>query len=144
MDVFFVLEVFAVGILCLQKQNPSGIPTWLADRYHTAAINAVNAAGLPGDVDGVQVLLLMGLYAYHHPINWAAWKIIGVAVRLAVELGLHADPSSAEIDFLALDTMRRTFWVAYSMDRSISVSLNTPPCLSDGAITAKVLGIECL
>jgi hypothetical protein len=122
----------------MQKKDPSRIPIWLADRYHNTATKALSKAGLPNEVEGVQALLLIGQYSYQHPTLWAVWKTSGAALRLAVELGLHEDRSSDTLDLLTLDTMRRTFWVAYAMDRNIAMNLGMPSCLSDGAITAKV------
>lgn len=141
--VFFVFEVFAVALLTIQKQDPSRIPASLADRYHRTAVRALNEAGLPSDVEGVQALLLVGQYCYHHPTVWAVWKTVGAALRLAVELELHKEPSSKDVDVLTLDTMRRTFWVAYAMDRNISIALSMPSCLSDGTITAQVCMSLC-
>lgn len=138
--VFFVLEVFAVALLIMQKQDPSRISIWLADRYHKAALSALNMASIPNDVEGIQALLLVAQYSYHHPTVWAAWRTVGAALRLAVELGLHEDVSTG-LDFLALDTRRRTFWVAYAMDRNLSVGMSMPSCLSDGAISAQVRGL---
>ncbi|KND88395.1 Positive regulator of purine utilization [Tolypocladium ophioglossoides CBS 100239] len=135
--VFFVLEALAVALLSMHKRDPSRIPTWLADRYHETAILALMETGLPTGVEGVQALLLVGQYSYHHPTCWVVWKIVGAAVRLAVELGLHQDHSAEQLDALTLDTMRRTFWVAYGMDRNISITMSLPPCLPDGAISAQ-------
>ncbi|RJE25141.1 Transcription factor [Aspergillus sclerotialis] len=135
--VFFVTEVFAVAILSLQKQDPSKIPTWLADRYHATAIRALSQGGLPNNVEGVQALLLIGQFFYHHPNRWPVWKTIGAALRLAVELGLHQDPPTGALDFLTLDIMRRTFWVGYAMDKNISVAMDMPSSISDGVISAK-------
>ncbi|KAK7216703.1 hypothetical protein V2G26_004706 [Clonostachys chloroleuca] len=138
MAVFFVYEVFAVALMVMQKQDPSKIPTFIADRYHRTALSALNEVGLPTDVEGIQALLLVAQYSYHHPTAWAVWKTIGAALRLAVELCLHQDAELLEdIDALKLDTMRRVFWVAYSMDRSVAVTLSLPSCLSDGAINTK-------
>ncbi|KAM0541587.1 hypothetical protein ACHAPJ_013189 [Fusarium lateritium] len=130
--VFFVLEVFAIALLSMQEA--ARIPTWVTDRYHTTAVAALNAAGLPNNVEGVQALVLIGQYSYHHPIAWATWKTIGAALRLAVELGLHQDPVKKP-DPLTLDVRRRTFWVAYMMDRNISVALTMPIFLSDGVVS---------
>ena len=138
MAIFFVIEVFAVAILSLQKQDPSRIPTWLADRYHATAIRALSKGGLPNNVEGVQALLLIGQFFYHHPARWPVWKTTGAALRLAVELGLHQDPPRGTLDFLTIDTMRRTFWVGYAMDKNISVALDMPSSISDGVISAKV------
>ncbi|KAF4816979.1 Positive regulator of purine utilization [Colletotrichum siamense] len=132
--LFFVLEVFAAALLSMSKNDPARIPIWLADRYHKTAIAALIEAGLPADVEGVQALLLVGQFYYLHPTLWVVWNTVGAAIRLAVELGLHQDPSPEDVDALTLDTRRRTFWVAYAMDRNISVALNMPSCLSDGAI----------
>ncbi|VUC21236.1 unnamed protein product [Clonostachys rosea] len=136
--VFFVLEVFAVALLTMQKQDPARIPTSVADRYHQGALSALMEAGLPEDVEGVQALLLIGQFYYFHPTLWTVWNTVGAAFRLAVELGLHLDPATPDSpDPLTLDTRRRTFWVAYSMDRNISISQGLPTCLSDGAIDVK-------
>lgn len=136
--VFFVFEVFAVALMIMQKNQPSRVPTSLADGYHKTAVKALNEAGLPDGVDGVQALLLVGQYSYHHPTMWAVWKTVGAALRLSVEQGLHKDPAFDKLDALTVDTMRRTFWVAYAMDRNISFALKLPSCLSDGAISTKV------
>lgn len=136
--LFFVLEAFAVALLSMQKRNPSRIPSWLADRHHRLAIRALLGAGLPNDVEGVQALLLVGQFYYLHPTLWSVWNTVGAALRLAVELGLHQDPPSGKLDALSLDTRRRTFWVAYSMERNISIAKAMPSCLSDGAIDVEV------
>lgn len=141
--IFFVFEVFAVALLMLQKKDPSRIPISLADRYHQTALRALVEAGLPNDLEGVQSLLLLAQYSYHHPTAWTVWKTIGAALRLAVEVGLHRDPPPGTMDPLTLDSWRRTFWVAYAMDRNLSIALGLPLCLSDGAITAKVCGRSC-
>ena len=138
MAIFFVFGVFAVAILSMQKQDPSSIPTWLADRYHRTAVRALQDTGLPSSIQGVQALLLLAQYSYHHPTLWSVWNTVGAALRLAVELRLHEDPAPDTMDALALDTRRRTFWVAYSMDRNLSTSLALPTCLSDGAISVEV------
>ncbi|OJJ50365.1 hypothetical protein ASPZODRAFT_13449 [Penicilliopsis zonata CBS 506.65] len=137
MAVFFVFEVFAIGLLSMQKQDPAAIPSWLADRYHTTALSALSEIGVPNTVQGVQALLLLGQYSYHHPTLRAVAKTISSALRLAVDLRLHEDHSAAGLDFFTLDTMRRTFWVAYAMDRNISMVLGVPSCLSDGVISAQ-------
>ena len=140
--VFFVLEVFAVALIRVQKQDPSRMSTWLADRYHRTALSALSLASLPDGVQGVQALLLVAQYSYLHPNPWDAWRAVGAALRLAVELGLHQEGING-LDPLAIDTRRRTFWVAYSMDRNLSAAMSMPYGLSDGAISTKVYGSFC-
>lgn len=137
MAVFFVLEVFAIALLRMQKQDPSRVSMWLANRYHKTALRALAMASLPNNVEGVQALLLIALHSYYHPTFWAAWKTVGAALRLAAELGLHEDNADG-LDPLSLDTRRRVFWVAYSMDRNLCAAMSMPSGLSDGAISAQV------
>lgn len=137
MAIFFVFEVLAVALLVLQKQDPFKTPTLLADRYHRTAVLALGETGVPHELEGVQALLLIGQYSHYHPTAWSSWKIVSQAMRLGVELGLHQDPPD-ELNFLQQDTIRRVFWVAYSMDRNLSTTMNLPCCLPDGAITTRV------
>lgn len=137
--VFFVLEVFAIALLSLQKQDPSSVSTCLADRYHRTALEALSLTSISSDVQGVQALLLVAQYSYLHPNFWATWRTVGAALRLAAELGLHQDMTNG-FDALALDIRRRTFWVAYSMDRNLSIAMSLPFGLSDGVISSLVRG----
>lgn len=137
-SVFIVLEVFAIALLVLQKQDPERIPTSLASRYHHTALAALDRVGLAQNVEGVQALLLTSQYCYHHPEMLTVWSTVGAALRLAVELGLHVDPPLGSLDSIELDIRRRTLWTAYAMDRNISIALGLPTCLADGAISADV------
>lgn len=135
---FFVNIVLALGLLTLQKQNPARFPTLMSDHYYQMAVRTLEDGALPNDVEGVQALLLMAQFAYMHPVNFGGWNMIGLALRRAVELRLHEDPPAGSLDCLTLDTMRRTFWVAYSLDRNVAIATGRPTCLSDTAITAQV------
>jgi hypothetical protein len=135
---FFVFAVFAVAIVIRKKRDPFGASITVADRYHKMALQFYQAAVLPNDLSAVQAALLLAKYSYHHPTIWDVWKPIGVALRLAIELGLHRDQETTETDALVLDMKRRVFWVAYTMDRGVAIGLNMPLGISDGAITTKV------
>jgi hypothetical protein len=69
------------------------------EEYHASAIvhleSILNSSGgsghIGGDLEGLQAVLLLASFALLRPIPPGLWYIIGVAVRLAVDLGLHAD-----------------------------------------------------
>jgi hypothetical protein len=134
---FTVLQVFAVALLVLQKQDPSKMSTSLSDRYHRVALMALDLTGLPPGIEGVQFLLLESQYCYHHSETLTVWSTVGAALRLAVEIGLHKDPTE-DVSATDLDVRRRVFWTAYAMDRNISIARNLPTCLADGAISVEV------
>jgi hypothetical protein len=135
---FFVYMVLGIALLTLQKHDATGVSTSLCERYRDAAIRCLGTGGELSSLEGVQSLLLLSQYSYLHPYNFEPWAAIGTALRLAIELGLHRDPPSGTVDPLTLDTRRRVFWVAYSMDRTLATVLNRPVCLSDGVIDVQV------
>ncbi|OKL62197.1 hypothetical protein UA08_02324 [Talaromyces atroroseus] len=135
--VAYSFLVFAVALLTLQKHDATGVPTSLCERYYATALRSLDDIGLPADIEGIQILLLIAQYSSLHPSVFSTWKTIGMAVRLAVELGLHQEAPAGKFDPLTLDTRRRVFWVVYSMDRTVGSILNRPFCLSDGAITTQ-------
>lgn len=68
----------------------------------------------------VQALLLLAVYTFHHPasdIN--LWQITGMAMRIAVELGLHRwsrfEPERVSAQGFWM--RQRVFWAAYVLDR---------------------------
>ncbi|KAH8169004.1 fungal specific transcription factor domain-containing protein [Sarocladium implicatum] len=136
--VFFVFEVMAIGILLKHTRDPLTSPLYLAQQYHELAASALDTLGVPPTVEGVQALVLLAQYLYHHPTFEGVWSAVGVSLRYAVELNLHQEPPSVMTsDPLTVDTMRKAFWVAYMLDRNVSRGLCKPMFLPDGAITVK-------
>lgn len=79
----------------------------------------------------LQAVLLLAGFALLRPVAPGLWYIVGVAVRLAVDLGLHFD------DGLAVDGSGDTFGVAKTED----IVMETSDCLLEGcALDEKVRG----
>lgn len=135
---FFAFIVYAIALLTLQKHDSVKVSTSLCERYFASALQSLDAAGLPSDIEGVQALLLISLYSYLHPNAFQPWRTLGMAMRHAISLGLHMDLPSEKTDPLTLDTRRRVFWVAYAMDRTVSNVLRRPFAISDGSINCQV------
>lgn len=135
---FFVNMLFALGSLTLQQHDPAKYPTLISDQYYRTASAALETFDCLDRVESVQALLLRAQFAYYHPLRLGGWNIIGLAMRRAVELRMHEDPAADDMDYVQKDTIRRTFWVAYSLDRNVAVATGRPMSLSDGAITTKV------
>lgn len=148
------------------------------EEYHASAIvhleSCLSSAGSIDRVDGfgggleeLQAVLLLAGFALLRPVAPGLWYIIGVAVRLAVDLGLHyedgkdidvgleeapADPK-IESDAAALrrersirergrrewvrDFRRRLWWCTYSFDRLVSTCVGRPFGITDQVITTE-------
>lgn len=58
----------------------------------------------------------------------------GLAIRFAIDLGMHRKPYSPVKSLLKREMKKRIFWSAYILDRNISVSLGRPFCIQDREI----------
>ena len=132
------------------------------EEFHSAAISHLDsflgsAAAMDGGGGGLEelqaVLLLAGL-ALLRPVAPGLWYIIGVAVRLAVDLGLHLEDAEPESDpALSIsvpekanstsagrkqwtkDLRRRLWWCVFSFDRLVSSCVGRPFGINDQMTT---------
>ena len=136
------------------------------EEYHASAIVHLEAVlnGSSSDssvligieLEELQAVLLLAGFALLRPVPPGLWYIIGVAVRLAIDLGLHADDggesSSSSVltkstngrrdvpseqmsqtdakdkgrRFYISDFRRRLWWCVYSFDRLVSSVVGRP------------------
>ncbi|KAK3688502.1 fungal-specific transcription factor domain-containing protein [Podospora appendiculata] len=128
------------------------------EEYHASAIVHLEAClGSGGGLEELQAVLLLANFALLRPVPPGLWYIIGVAVRLAVDLGLHYEDGK-DIDAGLVDTAsqqgasqgrergrreyvrdlrRRLWWCTYSFDRLVSVCVGRPFGISDQVITTE-------
>ncbi|KAK5699058.1 hypothetical protein LTR97_006707 [Elasticomyces elasticus] len=134
------------------------------EHYHSAAImhldsflgSTAAAEGSGGGLEELQAVLLLAGLALLRPVAPGLWYIIGVAVRLAVDLGLHSEELDAPLDdhdpTLASsesavgslgrrqwtrDMKRRLWWCTYSFDRLVSTCVGRPFGVSDQVVTTE-------
>lgn len=84
------------------------------------AMNQAEDVIRPGTIAGIQSILLLAQYSLFDPQHFRSWYLVGMAVRVAVDLGLHQDPpldvqSASE----QLDLRRRVFHCVYCLDRYV-------------------------
>ncbi|KAL4811183.1 fungal-specific transcription factor domain-containing protein [Aspergillus unguis] len=90
----------------------------------------------PGNLVGIQAILLLAQYSIVDPSHFRTWYLVGMAARVLVDLGLHQDhhaeavPSSPEHQ----DLRRRVFHCVYSLDRATSASLDRTFSFSDNSV----------
>ncbi|WKT45708.1 hypothetical protein QSH57_010582 [Fusarium oxysporum f. sp. vasinfectum] len=123
------------------------------EEYHASAIVHLESclSNSGGGLEVLQAVLLLANFALLRPVPPGLWYIIGVAVRLAVDLGLHYE-DDREIDSLpnekngaqtrgkklwVRDMRRRLWWCTYSLDRLVSTCVGRPFGVSDQVITTE-------
>lgn len=142
------------------------------EEYHASAIVHLEAvlsgsstdssSPVGNDLEELQAVLLLAGFALLRPVPPGLWYIIGVAVRLAIDLGLHADDggdashivkgSNGRHGSLAIprsvvdlkdkgkrayvtDFRRRLWWSVYSFDRLVSSVVGRPFGFPDSFVT---------
>ncbi|KAI1505290.1 fungal-specific transcription factor domain-containing protein [Biscogniauxia marginata] len=138
------------------------------EEYHASAIIHLEAclSNSGGGLEELQAVLLLANFALLRPVPPGLWYIVGVAMRLAVDLGLHyEDGKDIEFDLgdpmnitkadpngdksreaharergrreYVRDLRRRLWWCTYSLDRLVSVCVGRPFGVSDQVITTE-------
>ncbi|KAL4893784.1 fungal-specific transcription factor domain-containing protein [Aspergillus ambiguus] len=140
------------------------------EEYHASAIIHLESflgASSPdgfGALEELQAVLLLASFALLRPVAPGLWYIVGVAMRLAVDLGLHYEdnagidsagdeglnpPKSDDKAAPRIDTRergrrewvrdlrRRLWWCVYSFDRLVSCCVGRPFGISDQAISTE-------
>ncbi|KAG6008380.1 hypothetical protein E4U21_004584 [Claviceps maximensis] len=150
--------------LSLNRPRPACQP----EEYHASAVvHLEECLGTSGSyLEVLQAVLLLANFALLRPVPPGLWYITGVAVRLAVDLGLHQEdgldaeiiPSDADAGSGATqpaemkesnnqdggrrlwirDLRRRLWWCTYTFDRLVSTCVGRPFGVSDEVITTKL------
>ena len=147
------------------------------EEYHASAIvhleyclsspsSVDRVDGFGGGLEELQAVLLLAGFALLRPVAPGLWYIIGVAVRLAVDLGLHyedgkdidtgleadevkgKDTDSARMQrersarergrrVWVRDFRRRLWWCTYSFDRLVSTCVGRPFGITDQVVTTE-------
>ncbi|KAF2129692.1 hypothetical protein P153DRAFT_340820 [Dothidotthia symphoricarpi CBS 119687] len=134
---FKIFMIMAIALQVLNRTD-SSISITRSDAFFSAASRILltdSANLLTGDLEHMEILLLMIQYSSFSSSPAGTWHIIGLATRLAVDLGLHDEPPHRlRLDPLALDRRRRIFWATYTFERNLCAVLGRPVSIPDEAI----------
>ncbi|KAJ5823750.1 hypothetical protein N7447_006090 [Penicillium robsamsonii] len=87
-----------------------------------------------GSILFVEVLCYVAYYMQNLNRRDAAFLYIGLALRMAISLGLHQEVSNPSISEGDRNRRRRAWWSVYSLDRLLSVKSGNPITIHDGDI----------
>lgn len=133
------------------------------EEYHSSAIvhlesflgSSPAAEGVGGGMEELQAVLLLAGLALLRPVAPGLWYIIGVAVRLSIDLGLHFEDIDLELDSRAThpdvamsndglgrkqwtrDLRRRLWWCVFNLDRLVASCVGRPVSFSETVVTTE-------
>lgn len=99
--------------------------------YFTCALELLPDVHEEGTILFVETLALVGYFMQNLNRRDAAFLYIGMALRMAITLGLHQEAAHLDLDQAAKEHRRRVWWSVYSLDRIHSVNSGNPITVYD-------------
>jgi len=90
------------------------------------------------DLLAVQALLGMAIILQGTPNPSPALTLLATAIRLAYNLDLNRQKDNTEFGEIETEQRRRVFWIAYLLDKDISLRLDQPPLINNDDVDAKL------
>ena len=84
-----------------------------------------------GNLALVQALLLLSNYTQKRDRPNTGWNYLGLAVRMALSLGLHKEFPKWKITCLQREIRRRVWWGVYIFDSGASITFGRPILLPE-------------
>ncbi|RDW63307.1 hypothetical protein BP6252_10852 [Coleophoma cylindrospora] len=129
--------IMALGAIHQKSLVDDAIPaTCLAAKFFTRAMAKLDYILLWDGIEGLQVVLLLSMYASYRPSGSSQWHLLGIAMRICVDIGLHRQNRHWNFTPTQWDIRRRLFWTTYAMDRMVCFNIGRPSTLLDDHIDA--------
>ncbi|KAL7907628.1 fungal-specific transcription factor domain-containing protein [Trichoderma velutinum] len=86
----------------------------------------------------IQIIVLISIYSSYGSIGSSQWQLAGLAMRMAVETGLHCTPKTSNQSDSAKDESNRLFWTIYVVEISLAYNLGRPPSIGEEHIASEL------
>ncbi|KAF5312732.1 hypothetical protein D9619_003616 [Psilocybe cf. subviscida] len=135
---FFIWLMYATGARLLQSSPLPGLPP--PEVYYAKAMEYLDTIVTLHNLANIQAFLLLAVYSLRRTEGPSVWHLVGIALRLSVELGLHrkAGHQAWLRDPYTVELRRRIFWSVYGLDRFIALTMGRPLGIQDADIDVEV------
>ncbi|EXJ56967.1 hypothetical protein A1O7_07311 [Cladophialophora yegresii CBS 114405] len=108
-----------------------------SEMYYKRAYGLFNEKpqnGAGASVELVILLLLMGQYLQGTQKSVQTWKMHGLAVRAAFQIGLHSSDLGREFPAIEQEIRKRTWFGCIMLDRTLSMTFGRPASIPDSYV----------
>ncbi|OCF31552.1 hypothetical protein I316_06751 [Kwoniella heveanensis BCC8398] len=137
---FFLWLCYGYGAKLSEEEKLEGAVSH--EVYYNAAVACLSTLTHHHSLATVQALVMLIIYGLRHPTaEVSVWQVGGLAMRTAVELGLHRRTRSRterERDPMRYEMKKRVFWAVYTLDRMMSAQLGRPTGIQDRDIDVEL------
>ena len=103
--------IYAIGARLLQGRPTPGLNLGSADQYYTEALQHLDVVVRLHNVHNVQAYLLLVIYSIWSTDGPSAWYLVGMAMRIALEIGIHRKrPRPKGVHRYYEEIRKRTWW----------------------------------
>lgn len=137
-DVWELLlnAVLALGAWCINSENSTADLTF----YQNARSRLTSSILETGSLPLVQALTLLSNYVQKRNKPNTGWNYLGLALRMAIGLGLHREFPGWNSSPLKQEMRRRSWWGLFIFDAGAAVTFGRPIDLPEwGAVDAKLV-----
>lgn len=120
---FKIFMVYSIGRATQVEESYSLLSS--AQLFQTASQSKPPITKL-SSTESIEAMLLLIMYSLRTKFSSNIWYIIGVAMRAAIDLGLHREASYFKMNTEVSQQRKRLFWSVYLMDRTISQIFGRP------------------
>ncbi|KAK5052718.1 hypothetical protein LTR84_002584 [Exophiala bonariae] len=123
---FNTLEIVLAIALVIEGHGATDLSSALMDELEAEIDH--RPSGVSADTHLAEILTLMSFYQFYRDEEVLAWRTIGLAARIALEIGLHLnDPPFATFQSVQeRELANRLFWCIYCLDRRWSFGTGLP------------------
>ncbi|KAH9451699.1 hypothetical protein Pst134EA_025643 [Puccinia striiformis f. sp. tritici] len=140
---FFLWLTYALGLRLWEMRGRviPGLPSH--EYYFQAALQYYDHVS--SNTTTIQALLFLSMYSFRSTKGLSTWHLTGLAMRTALELGLHRKtPKAQQISPSTEEAKRRIWWSVYALERTIAFQLGRPIAIQDDEIDNELpLDIDC-
>ncbi|WWC71465.1 uncharacterized protein I206_105423 [Kwoniella pini CBS 10737] len=137
---FFLWLCYGYGARLSEDEKLEGAVSH--EVYYNAAVACLSTLTSHHSLATVQALVLLIIYGLRHPTaEVSVWQVGGLAMRTAVELGMHRrlrSRSEREKDPMRYEMKKRVFWAVYTLDRMMAAQLGRPAGIQDRDIDVEL------
>ncbi|EON62593.1 hypothetical protein W97_01817 [Coniosporium apollinis CBS 100218] len=130
------LIILAFGKVFVARRNDGRTP--LGGEYFVHAMKLMPDITFlyTQPVQAVEVLCCKALYLHCLDFRSAAHNVIGQALRIALEEGMHTNMQAQGLDEEYIQRCRNAWWTVYILDRQMSSTMGVPLAIRDEDISA--------
>lgn len=152
-EAFVFDMVLAIANANVYKYDWQMLPS--AESHHSRAMSRIGEVFQVGGLKSLQAILLLCQYrtgSSFQDTSASMWHLVGIAVRMAYELGLHHESAysikngdsdtSSSSSFKEQEIRRRCFWSVLALDRVVSFTLGRPLAINTDDINIELPSTE--